>query len=106
MRCGIAGSQDSGIVLTFLAHFDNIVRFDFERRNIDFSAIHHEMAMADAVSAPTETSGEEPVSAPQLEPVLEPVAIGRDEPEPAIKPIVIGNGEAPVAERKRGWWRR
>ena len=66
----------------------------------------HEMAMADAMPAPNEASGEEPVSAPQLEPVLEPVAIGRDDPEPAIKPIVIGNGEAPVAERKRGWWRR
>jgi ribonuclease E len=66
----------------------------------------HELAMADAMPAPTETSGEERTSAPQLEPVLEPVAISRDEPEPAIKPIVIGNGEAPVAERKRGWWRR
>jgi hypothetical protein len=26
--------------------------------------------------------------------------------EPAVKPIIIGADEAPVAEKKRGWWRR
>ena len=28
-------------------------------------------------------------------------------PEPLVKPIIIGTEEdAPVAEKKRGWWRR
>ncbi len=48
----------------------------------------------------------EPVPEPSPERVPELVAIGGNELEPAIKPIVIGNGEAPVVEKKRGWWRR
>ncbi len=40
----------------------------------------------------------EPVAAPEPEPTPEPV-VG-----PAIQPVVIG--EAPPAEKKRGWWRR
>ncbi len=55
-------------------------------------------AMAEPQSVPAEASSAESVP--------EPVAIGKDEPEPLIKPIVIGDGEAPVVERKRGWWRR
>ncbi len=53
--------------------------------------------MAEALSAQAGAS--------DAEPVAEPVAIAKDESEPLIKPIVIGDG-APVAERKRGWWRR
>jgi ribonuclease E len=62
--------------------------------------------VVEPVSAPAETSIAEPVTEPLPEPVPELVAIGSNEPEPAIKPVVIGNGEAPVAEKKRGWWRR
>jgi ribonuclease E len=52
------------------------------------------------------SSGAQPVSEPPSESAPEPIAAGDAEPEPAIKPIVIGSGEAPVAEKKRGWWRR
>jgi ribonuclease E len=67
--------------------------------------------MAEPRSAPAEPNGAEPVAeVPVMEPPLEPasqlVAMDREELEPVIKPIVIGNGESPVAERKRGWWRR
>ncbi len=65
----------------------------------------------------------EPVAEPVAEPVVEPVAVVAAEPAPepapvptaepvreepivgpAIQPILIG--EAPPAEKKRGWWRR
>jgi ribonuclease E len=67
--------------------------------------------MAEPRSAPAEPSAAEPVAAvPVMEPPEEPasqlVAMDKEEPEPVIKPIVIGNGEAPLVERKRGWWRR
>ena len=47
-----------------------------------------------------------PVMEPPEEPASQLVAMDKEEPEPVIKPIVIGNGEAPLVERKRGWWRR
>jgi len=43
------------------------------------------------------------------EPAPEPIATEAEatptEPEPLVKPIVIGT-DAPVVEKKRGWWRR
>jgi ribonuclease E len=35
----------------------------------------------------------------------EPVAEAEPVPEPLVKPILVG-ADAPVAEKKRGWWRR
>ncbi len=49
-------------------------------------------------AASTPEPAQEPEPEPVPEPVLEPV-VG-----PAIQPVVIG--EAPPAEKKRGWWRR
>jgi hypothetical protein len=34
------------------------------------------------------------------------VAANDEALEPAIKPIIVGAGDAPVVEKKRGWWRR
>jgi ribonuclease E len=42
----------------------------------------------------------EPPPAPPPEASIEPI-VG-----PAIKPLVIGQDEIPVAERKRGWWKK
>ncbi|HVZ08440.1 ribonuclease E/G [Rhodopila sp.] len=43
----------------------------------------------------------EPESSPQPAPHIEPPP-----PTPAILPILVGAGDAPAAEKKRGWWRR
>jgi ribonuclease E len=56
----------------------------------------------------------EPAAAAQAE-APEPTPTSEPEPlmaandaaaEPAVRPIIIGAGDAPVAEKKRGWWRR
>jgi ribonuclease E len=51
---------------------------------------------------------EAPASAAAVQAEPEPVPEPAVEPEagPAIKPVLIGSGEAVVAERKKGWWRR
>src|SRR5260370_14350249 len=46
VRGGVAGSQDSRVVLALLADLDGIVRADFKRRNIDLAAIHQHVAVA------------------------------------------------------------
>jgi hypothetical protein len=49
----------------------------------------------------------EPEPGPTPEPEPEPLVAANDAvAEPAVKPIIIGAGEAPMAEKKRGWWRR
>jgi hypothetical protein len=49
----------------------------------------------------------EPMFAPaHAEPVMEAAASNTNEPEPAIRPILIGESDAPIAQKKRGWWRR
>jgi hypothetical protein len=55
------------------------------------------------------TAAPEPVAmAP--EPVMDapppPVPANDAAPEPLIKPVLVGVEDAPVAEKKRGWWRR
>jgi ribonuclease E len=60
--------------------------------------------------AEAEAVAPEPERQPQPEPAAsepEPMVAANDAaPEPAVKPIIIGAGEAPTAEKKRGWWRR
>ena len=60
---------------------------------------------ATAMAGPLAVEPETGVSEPPA-PATETVTDSRVEPEPLIKPIVIGADEAPVAEKKRGWWRR
>jgi ribonuclease E len=49
----------------------------------------------------------EPLFAPaHAEPVMETAASNTNEPEPAVRPILIGENDAPIAQKKRGWWRR
>jgi ribonuclease E len=77
-------------------------------------------AVVDAVAAIAETTTPAPLLAEAVAPVvIEPPARPGQEPEPqpaepaavepqtgpAIRPVVIGEG-APVADKKRGWWRR
>jgi ribonuclease E len=64
--------------------------------------------------AETDEPVNEPVAASQAEPAAptpapepEPLVAANDAlAEPAVKPIIIGAGDAPAAEKKRGWWRR
>jgi ribonuclease E len=58
-------------------------------------------AMAGPLAVEPETGLSEPPA-----PAPETATDSRAEPEPLVKPIVIGADEAPVAEKKRGWWRR
>jgi ribonuclease E len=61
------------------------------------------MAMAGPLPVDAGTS----VAEMPPEPAPEPAAsTARVAAEPLIKPIVIGADEAPVVEKKRGWWRR
>jgi ribonuclease E len=57
--------------------------------------------MAGPLAVEPETGLSEPPA-----PAPETATDSRAEPEPLVKPIVIGADEAPVAEKKRGWWRR
>jgi hypothetical protein len=44
---------------------------------------------------------------PTTELPIPPVPANDATPEPLARPIVIGgDGDAPAAEKKRGWWRR
>ncbi len=52
---------------------------------------------------PPPAAAERPISEPETP---EPAAPEPAAPEPAIRPILVGAGDAPVAEKKRGWWRR
>jgi ribonuclease E len=65
---------------------------------------------AEPAHAAAETIAAEPGPPAQLElPAADPepmVAANDAAPEPVVKPIIIGADEAPVAEKKRGWWRR
>jgi ribonuclease E len=75
------------------------------------------LVMAEArptLAEPSPVEAEAPAPQPETTPQPQPVAV-EPEPlvaandaaaEPAVKPILIGAGEAPVAEKKRGWWRR
>jgi ribonuclease E len=63
----------------------------------------------DAVSntEPEPATALEPMFVPALaEPVMETAASNTNEPEPAVRPILIGESDAPIAQKKRGWWRR
>jgi ribonuclease E len=57
---------------------------------------------AEARPAEARPAEPEPDPAPELETVGQEPA----PPEPLVKPIIIGAADAPVAEKKRGWWRR
>ncbi len=60
-----------------------------------------EAAYAEPPPEPPPAAAEHP-SLEHAEPeAAEPVA-----PEPAVRPILVGAGDAPLVEKKRGWWRR
>ena len=77
-----------------------------------------DQALADALAIPptpepASYTEPEPATAlepmfapPHTEPVMEAAASNTNEPDPAVRPILIGESEAPVAQKKRGWWRR
>ncbi len=74
----------------------------------DQTAIGAEPSAVSEPAAADEASAE-PADAPRAEepPAEErPAANDPALPEPAVKPIIIGVDEAPVVEKKRGWWRR
>src|ERR1700683_4607116 len=50
VRGGVAGSQNSGIVLTFFADFDDVVYVDLKRGNVDLAAVDHQMAVTDQLA--------------------------------------------------------
>jgi ribonuclease E len=68
------------------------------------------VVVVEAPYAEVETTVSRPEPQSQLElPEIEaePMVAANDAaPEPAVKPIIIGADEVPVAEKKRGWWRR
>src|SRR5260370_38437315 len=60
VRGGVAGSQDSRVVLALLADLDGIVRADFKRRNIDLAAIHQHVAVAHELAGLIAAGGRSP----------------------------------------------
>jgi ribonuclease E len=65
------------------------------------------MPPPEAADHPAPEPAREPVFAPaHAEPVIEAAASNTNEPEPAVRPILIGESDAPIAQKKRGWWRR
>jgi hypothetical protein len=65
------------------------------------AAVASNVAEMEPIVAPPAAPAADIVAAQEPAPSDDPV------PEPLIKPIVIGGAEdAPVAEKKRGWWHR